>query len=214
MQGWLKLHRCLMEKPIFDNPKLLKVFMWCLFKATHKPRDVYFGLRKVSLEPGQFITGTYAAAEELNIPGTTVWRHLHTLQDNGTIEIKAESKYTVINVVNWGNYQVDDEESGKVMATKRQRNGNETATNKNVKNDKNEKKTLYAEFVEMTEEQYQKLLERFSEKAVKEMIVILDNYKGASGKKYKDDYRAILNWVVKRYEEEKGKVGKERVIES
>ena len=34
------------------------------------------------------------------------------------------------------------------------------------------------------------------------MIEILDNYKGQNGKKYKSDYRAILNWVVKRYEEE------------
>ena len=31
---------------------------------------------------------------------------------------------------------------------------------------------------------------------------VLDNYKGANGKKYKSDYRAILNWVVKRAKEE------------
>ena len=39
------------------------------------------------------------------------------------------------------------------------------------------------------------------------MIQILDNYKGANGKKYKSDYRAILNWVVDKYNEESQKSG-------
>jgi hypothetical protein len=30
------------------------------------------------------------------------------------------------------------------------------------------------------------------------MIKVLDNYKGASGKTYESDYRAILNWVIDR----------------
>ena len=43
--------------------------------------------------------------------------------------------------------------------------------------------------------------------ATKRMIEILDNYKGSSGKKYSSDYRAILNWVVGRYNEESQKNG-------
>ena len=214
MQGWFKLHRCLMGKPIFDNPKLLKVFMWCLFKATYKKRETYVGAIKVELEPGQFVTGRFSAADELKMNGSTVFRYLRVLENNQTIELKPNNKFTLVNVVNWANYQVKDEEVEQQMNNKRTSNEQQMNTNKNIKNVKNEKKTLYAEFVQMTEEQYEKLLERFSEKAVKEMIVILDNYKGATGKKYKDDYRTILNWVVKRYEEEKGKIGKERVIES
>ena len=63
----------------------------------------------------------------------------------------------------------------------------------------------YAEFVLLTPEEHQKLIDNFGKSATKRMIEILDNYKGSSGKKYKSDYRAILNWVVKRYEEESGK---------
>lgn len=39
------------------------------------------------------------------------------------------------------------------------------------------------------------------------MIEILDNYKGAKGKRYKSDYRAILSWVVNRLEDDKRKGG-------
>jgi transposase len=54
----------------------------------------------------------------------------------------------------------------------------------------------YAEFVKMKESEYNKLVEEHGEPLTKKMIEVLDNYKGANGKKYKSDYRAILNWVA------------------
>ena len=61
----------------------------------------------------------------------------------------------------------------------------------------------YAEYVRMTESEYKLLCTRYGEDAAKRMIEILDNYKGANGKTYKSDYRAILCWVVERYNNEK-----------
>lgn len=72
------------------------------------------------------------------------------------------------------------------------------------------KKYKYGEFVTLTRDEYAKLCEEFSEDAAKRMIEILDNYKGSKGKTYKSDYRAILNWVVSRYNEELQKYGIER----
>ena len=64
------------------------------------------------------------------------------------------------------------------------------------------KKIHYAEFVTLSQEEYDKLISSHGEEKTKRMIDILDNYKGANNKKYASDYRAILNWVVKRVEEE------------
>jgi hypothetical protein len=61
----------------------------------------------------------------------------------------------------------------------------------------------YAEFVKMKESEYNKLVEEHGEPLTKKMIQVLDNYKGANGKKYKSDYRAILNWVVDKVKGEK-----------
>jgi len=66
-------------------------------------------------------------------------------------------------------------------------------------------KIKYAEYVSMTEKEYQSLVDRFGEEDTRRMIEILDNYKGAKGKRYKSDYRAILMWVVDKLEEEKAK---------
>lgn len=62
-----------------------------------------------------------------------------------------------------------------------------------------------AEYVSMTEEEHQKLVDKYGDADAKRMIEILDNYKGQSGKKYKSDYRACLGWVADRLEEEKRK---------
>ena len=63
---------------------------------------------------------------------------------------------------------------------------------------KEENKKSYAEFVKMTATEYEELIVKFGDFAVKRMIEVLDNYKGASGKRYRSDYRAILNWVVEK----------------
>jgi hypothetical protein len=61
-----------------------------------------------------------------------------------------------------------------------------------------ENKTQFAEFVAMTNAEYEKLLSTYGEEKVKHMVEILDNYKGSNGKSYKSDYRAILNWVAEK----------------
>ena len=78
-------------------------------------------------------------------------------------------------------------------------------------------KVQWAENVAMTNAQYEKLLCTYGEADTKRLIEILDNYKGATGKKYADDYRAILNWVVNRLKEEKSKnriTSKQQLISS
>lgn len=64
-------------------------------------------------------------------------------------------------------------------------------------------KHKYAEYVLLTDIEYQKLVDTYGEEGAQWMITKLDNYKAARGMTYKSDYRAILNWVTKEYEEQK-----------
>ena len=70
-------------------------------------------------------------------------------------------------------------------------------------------KIKYAEFVHMTEAEHQKLVDKYGVEATDKMITMLDNYKGSSGHKYVNDYRAILSWVVKEYEKRERQEQKE-----
>lgn len=72
---------------------------------------------------------------------------------------------------------------------------------------KTEPKHKYAETVKMTEAEYGKLVSEYGEDGAKRLVELLDNYKAASGRTYKSDYRAILNWVVEKYKDELRKTG-------
>ena len=136
MNGWIKLHRKLLESLIFDNPRALKVWVWCLLRANHKPAKVMVGHQVVHLEAGEFITGSHKASKELGIPVATLWRYLETLEELKMVERKSENKYTVLKVVNWGVYQGEENGNGKQTETKRKTNGNQTETNNNDKKNK------------------------------------------------------------------------------
>lgn len=62
-----------------------------------------------------------------------------------------------------------------------------------------EQKHHYAPCVMLTESEYGKLVEAHGEDGAAWMVKKLDDYKAASGRTYKSDYRAILNWVVGEY---------------
>ena len=64
------------------------------------------------------------------------------------------------------------------------------------KGKKEEEKIHFAEFVSMTNAEYEKLVSTYGKEFADQCIQKLDNYKGASGKTYKSDYRAIGNWVI------------------
>lgn len=69
-------------------------------------------------------------------------------------------------------------------------------------------KKHFAEFVIMTNNEYEKLVVTYGKEFANQCIKVLDNYKGANGRKYKSDYRAILNWVVGAVNEQNRKNGK------
>lgn len=131
MDGWIKLHRQLLESDTFCNEKKLKIFIYCLLKATHTEHEQVVGKQKVLLKPGQFIFGRMKASEALNMKQSTVWDYMLSLMnDDKSINIESNNKYSVVTVVNWGLYQLEDEKPDNKITTNRQQNN----TNKNGKN--------------------------------------------------------------------------------
>ena len=57
MQGYIKLHRKLMDSAVWGDPLYLKLWLYCLMKSTHKEREVILGNQVITLKPGEFITG-------------------------------------------------------------------------------------------------------------------------------------------------------------
>lgn len=73
---------------------------------------------------------------------------------------------------------------------------NKNNRKRDSKGKKEEEKIHFAEFVSMTNVEYEKLVNTYGKDFADQCIKKLDDYKGSSGKTYKSDYRAIGSWVV------------------
>lgn len=152
MQGWIKLHRKLMDNPIWADPNYVKLWMYCLMKAAHKASEqVMIGHQVIDLERGQFVTGRDSLASEMNrgvkpslkLSAVSWWRHLKNLEKWGMLHIKSFSKFSIITVDKYELYQSgdqqSDQQSDQEVISNCSSNDQQVITNKNVKNDKNDK---------------------------------------------------------------------------
>lgn len=103
MSDWLKLHRKSLESRVFSDPKLWRLWCWCLLKSNWK-RGWYLGCE---IQPGQFAIGREAASEELGVSGSSWYRAMQKLQELGCIKLQANSRFTIVSIVNWAKYQAD-----------------------------------------------------------------------------------------------------------
>ncbi|MEK5065924.1 DUF4373 domain-containing protein [Cytobacillus sp. FSL R5-0596] len=69
-------------------------------------------------------------------------------------------------------------------------------TKQKVKYDREQDLTQYRDYVFLTPKEYDRLVDEYGKNRVEKMLDKLDSYKGAKGKKYKDDNKAIRSWVV------------------
>jgi len=149
---WLKLHRQLLDSAVFANPDLLKMWVWCLCRASYKPQHVPMqtgrGATVVTIGPGQFIFGRNEAAKTLKMKPSTVASRLKKLQNLGNIDTQPGGHFTVVTINNWSSYQTDAAaETGQdCQATDKQLTGNcqPLGTYKKDNKDKKVKKTKAA----------------------------------------------------------------------
>ena len=85
--------------------------------------------------------------------------------------------------------------SSQSSAQSSARSSSQTIYKRNNKKDKNIKKNIYGEFVQLTDDEYQKLLTRFGKPFLDKCIDKLNNYLGSKGDKYKSHYYVINGWV-------------------
>jgi biotin operon repressor len=96
------------------------------------------------LKSGQLITGRKKLAEELNFSERQIRTAMEKLRSTGEVTYETTNKYTIVTVVNWEDYQSNEEIPTKSATnerpTKDQQATNERPHRKNVKNNKNVKK--------------------------------------------------------------------------
>lgn len=141
--GYIKLYRKITNSFVWTNPNMLKLWMLCLMKASHKGNKFLFNGQEIHVSSGQFVTGGHAIAKEFNegvpvdnqVVGRTLWRWMKKFEKEEMLSIKSTSKYSVVTIKNWDDYQASDNQ----VSSDRQASVKPVSTNKNAKNAENAK---------------------------------------------------------------------------
>lgn len=119
--GWIKLHRKLLESQIFQDPSptILHVWIALLLLATHQPNKRNFCGKSIELQPGQLITGRDQLARLTGRTASSVERALNRLQSGQQIEQQKLTKGRIITVLNWESYQSGEQQAEQQTDNKR-----------------------------------------------------------------------------------------------
>lgn len=150
-QGYVKLHRQIMDSEIWKDPFKYRLWNLCIMKATHTKKNQIVGNQVITLYPSQFITGRKALCEEYNkgvsekhqLTESTIDRWLKLFEKDGMLSVVRTNKYSIITINNWSKYQEDERTTNEQqMNNKRTTNEQQMNTNKNEKNEENEENVL------------------------------------------------------------------------
>ena len=78
--GWGKMHRQLLRKPIFQNDKLFRVFIYQVLSARDTNGDQHIGDTIVPLKKGQWATGRMAISRDTGLTQQNVRTALNKLE--------------------------------------------------------------------------------------------------------------------------------------
>lgn len=145
MIGFVKLYRNIQENPmIMKDSDHLALWVYLSLNATHKEIDMLFKGKKITLKPGQLITGRKSLSEKLKINESKVERILKDFcsESEQLLEQQTSSKSRLLTILNWNIPDESEQQFEQEMNNKRTTSEQQVNTNKNVKNDNNEKNVI------------------------------------------------------------------------
>jgi hypothetical protein len=140
-RGYIKLWRKSLESNTWNNQNVWRLWCWCLMKASYKRYKCLIGLQEIELMPGQFIFGRKKCSIETGLSEQIVRSCLQTLKSTSNLTIKTTNKFSIITIINWDTYQVDETEFNQQitnnLTNNQPTNNQQITTYKNIKNVKN-----------------------------------------------------------------------------
>ena len=149
MEGWVKLHRCLLDKAIWKNSKAEQkaVLITILLLANHKDNEWEWQGKKYTCKPGQFVTSLQSLAETSGTSVQVVRTSLRRFEKYEFLTDESTKTGRLITIVNWEFYQAKEDKPNKATnkdLTDNQQTANKDLTpNKNDKKDKKDKNNIY-----------------------------------------------------------------------
>ena len=133
-EGWIKLHRSILDWEWYKKPKTAALFFHLLLNANHKASK--FQGRDVP--KGSMVTGLLSISSDTGLSVQSVRTSLDHLKSTGEITIKSTNHFSIITITNWEKYQDINTPDNKQLTNHQQTTNNrQECKNERMKEDKN-----------------------------------------------------------------------------
>ena len=132
--GWIALHRKIYNSSDFNNQLEVAVFLYLVAMASHKPVQVVYRKKKLTLKRGEISIAYRDLAKKFNLSMQNIKTIIKNLKNSGNINQTLTKNLSIYSIVKYSKYQ-------DLEATPNQKLTNRTTTNTNIlysinKNDK------------------------------------------------------------------------------
>jgi hypothetical protein len=145
-QGFIYVHRKILDWEWYDDDNVFRVFMHLLLKANYEDGK----WQGQTVKRGQLITSRLHLSQQLSnkyhkISIQEVRTVLSKLKLTGEITVKTTNRYSVITIIKYNDYQTyNQQDNSQTTSNQPAINQQSTTNNKNnKKNKKNKKKDIY-----------------------------------------------------------------------
>lgn len=142
-QGFIKLHRSILDWEWWSDNNTLKVFLYLLLNANWEDSRY----RGYDVPRGSLVTGINSLSENLKISERSVRTALKHLKSTGEVTIKSTNKFSIVSIVNWEKYQgFSENATSKVtseVSDNRQASDRQVTTYKEIKNIRSKEEKNY-----------------------------------------------------------------------
>lgn len=133
--GWIKLHRKILDWEWFTSPSTLQLFIYLLLRANKEDKK----WRGILIKRGQLVTSVATISEETKLSTQQVRTSLNRLKSTNGITSKTTNRFTLVTVCKYESYQLYEEVEQQTKQQALQQTNNKQITNKQqqLKNNKN-----------------------------------------------------------------------------
>lgn len=157
MEGWIKLHRQILENEYLWNAQdepfdHRSAWIDLLLNANHKDKRIYFNGKGITVKAGQWITSLHKLSVRWHWSLNRVRNYLNSLEEEQMIIRESNNSRTLLTIVNYAKFQGFADFGGTPTDTPTDTPTNtpkehQRIPNKNEKNVKNEKKYKQTPFM-------------------------------------------------------------------
>ena len=207
MEGWIKIHRKILDWEWWDKPEMIKLLILFICKANIEDKK----WQGMIIKRGQFVSSLDALRVESGFSIQQIRTCLKRFENTQEITIKSTNKYSIVTICNYESYQISDNDYQQAeQQTSNKRTTNEQQQLKNIKNiRKKESSTIVepkksfslslAENLEKRKANFYNSLVPFVETYKKEMIrAFFDYWTEPNKSRSKMRFELERTWDVKR----------------